>query len=126
MQGLMRFGWSGTYEDNQFGHTLIGLTRGGLFSSRNDRALLVYGEDFNKMSWAPERWPEAACSLLRLQQRVQANGKTLWKGRQDKGHRAAVAAFRAAVTGTAAMPTGVTLASMRATIQAAQRAGASE
>src|ERR1700679_3023820 len=29
MQGLMRFGWSGTYEDNQFGHTLIGLTRGG-------------------------------------------------------------------------------------------------
>ena len=56
----------------------IGLTRGGLFSSRNDRALLVYGEDFNKMSWAPERWPEAACSLLRLQQRVQANGKTLF------------------------------------------------
>jgi glutamate--cysteine ligase len=29
MDGLKRFGWSGVYEDNQFGHTLIGLTRGG-------------------------------------------------------------------------------------------------
>ena len=56
----------------------IGLTRGGMFSSRRDRSLLVYGEDFNKMAWAPERWNDAACSLLRLQQRVQANGKTLF------------------------------------------------
>ena len=29
MDGLKRFGWSGVYEDNQFGHTLIGLQRGG-------------------------------------------------------------------------------------------------
>jgi glutamate--cysteine ligase len=29
MTGLQRFGWSGVYEDNDFGHTLIGLTRGG-------------------------------------------------------------------------------------------------
>jgi glutamate--cysteine ligase len=29
MEGLMRFGWSGVFEDNQFGHTLIGLKRGG-------------------------------------------------------------------------------------------------
>jgi glutamate--cysteine ligase len=29
LEGLMRFGWSGVYEDNQFGHTLIGLQRGG-------------------------------------------------------------------------------------------------
>ncbi len=29
LQGLERFGWSGVYEDNQFGHTLIGLQRGG-------------------------------------------------------------------------------------------------
>jgi hypothetical protein len=56
----------------------IGLTRGGMFSSRHDRSLLVYGEDFNKMSWAEPRWHDAACSLLRLQQRVQANGKTLF------------------------------------------------
>ncbi len=56
----------------------IGLTRGGMFSSRRDRSLLVYGEDFNKMSWTEPRWHDAACSLLRLQQRVQANGKTLF------------------------------------------------
>ena len=29
LTGLERFGWSGVYEDNQFGHTLIGLTRSG-------------------------------------------------------------------------------------------------
>jgi len=56
----------------------IGLNRGGLFSSRRDRSLLVYGEDFNKMSWAEQRWRDAACNLLRLQQRVQANGRTLF------------------------------------------------
>src|ERR1700755_1596207 len=29
LEGLMRFGWSGVFEDNQFGHMLIGLKRGG-------------------------------------------------------------------------------------------------
>jgi glutamate--cysteine ligase len=29
LEGLMRFGWSGVYEDNIHGHTLIGLERGG-------------------------------------------------------------------------------------------------
>ena len=29
LDGLMRFGWKGVYEDNQFGHTLIALERGG-------------------------------------------------------------------------------------------------
>jgi glutamate--cysteine ligase len=29
LEGLKRFGWTGVYEDNQFGHTLIGLKRGG-------------------------------------------------------------------------------------------------
>jgi glutamate--cysteine ligase len=29
LEGLKRFGWSGVYEDGQFGHTLIGLHRGG-------------------------------------------------------------------------------------------------
>jgi predicted dehydrogenase/threonine dehydrogenase-like Zn-dependent dehydrogenase len=51
--------------------------------------------------------------------RVTANGKVIWKGRQDKGHRACVAAFRAAVTGKGEMPTETLLASMAATIQAA-------
>ena len=56
----------------------IGLTRSGLFSSRLDRSLLVYGEDFNKVGWTEQRWRDAACNLLRLQQRVQANGRTLF------------------------------------------------
>ena len=50
---------------------------------------------------------------------VLAGGKRVWKGRQDKGHRAAVAAFRQAVSGGPAMPTEAMLATMRATIQAA-------
>jgi hypothetical protein len=56
---------------------------------------------------------------------VLVNGRTLWKGRQDKGHRAHAAAFRQSVQGSLAMPTEVMLASMRATIQAADRARAS-
>ena len=48
-----------------------------------------------------------------------ANGKTMWKGRQDKGHRALAAAFRQAVAGTAELPTEEMLATMRATIRAA-------
>jgi hypothetical protein len=52
-----------------------------------------------------------------------ADGKTIWKGRQDKGHRAAVASFRTAVTGGASVPTETLLGTMRATIQAASRLG---
>jgi predicted dehydrogenase/threonine dehydrogenase-like Zn-dependent dehydrogenase len=47
------------------------------------------------------------------------NGKTMWKGRQDKGHRALAAAFRQAVAGSAELPTEEMLATMRATIRAA-------
>ena len=54
------------------------ITRGGMFSSRADRSLLVYGEDFNKLAWTEADWRGAACNLLRLQQRVQANGKTVF------------------------------------------------
>jgi predicted dehydrogenase/threonine dehydrogenase-like Zn-dependent dehydrogenase len=56
---------------------------------------------------------------------VLVNGRTLWKGRQDKGHRAHAAAFRQAVQGGTAMPTEAMLGTMRATIQAADRAQAS-
>ena len=56
---------------------------------------------------------------------VLANGRTLWSGRQDKGHRAHAAAFRRALTGGPAMPAEAMLASMRATLQAADRARAS-
>ncbi|HEV2675684.1 MAG TPA: hypothetical protein VGV37_14160 [Aliidongia sp.] len=56
----------------------LDLTRGGLFSSRADRELLVYGEDFNKLGWTEADWRGAACNLLRMQARVEANGKTLF------------------------------------------------
>jgi predicted dehydrogenase len=55
-------------------------------------------------------------------QSVQVNGRTLWKGRQDKGHRAHAAAFRQAVQGGAGVPTEAMLNTMRVTIQAADRA----
>jgi len=54
---------------------------------------------------------------------AQLDGRTLWKGRQDKGHRAQAAAFAVAVRGGAAAPTAVMLATMRATINAADGGG---
>ena len=54
---------------------------------------------------------------------VRVNGRSLWKGRQDKGHRAHAAAFRQAVQGGAALPTEAMLSTMRATIQTAAKAG---
>jgi predicted dehydrogenase/threonine dehydrogenase-like Zn-dependent dehydrogenase len=53
-----------------------------------------------------------------------ADGKRLWKGRQDKGHHALAAAFRQAVDGAAHLPTEDMLAAMRVTIRAAARRGA--
>jgi predicted dehydrogenase/threonine dehydrogenase-like Zn-dependent dehydrogenase len=47
------------------------------------------------------------------------DGRTLWKGRQDKGHQAHAATFRQAVQSGLGVPTEAMLASMRATIQAA-------
>jgi predicted dehydrogenase/threonine dehydrogenase-like Zn-dependent dehydrogenase len=55
---------------------------------------------------------------------VQVNGRTIWKGRPDKGHRAHAAAFRQAVQSGRGLPTEAMLDSMRATIQAADRATA--
>ncbi len=60
---------------------------------------------------------------------VSADGRTVWKGRQDKGHRALAAAFWQAVTGTgeqagaALVATEEVLATMRATIAAAAGGG---
>jgi predicted dehydrogenase len=55
---------------------------------------------------------------------VQADGRTVWKGRQDKGHRAHATAFRRAVLDGTDLPTEAMLGAMRATIVAADRAGA--
>ena len=57
---------------------------------------------------------------------VTADGKTLWKGRQDKGHQALAAAFARAVAGEEKLPTEEMLASMRATIRAAAGHGIAE
>jgi predicted dehydrogenase/threonine dehydrogenase-like Zn-dependent dehydrogenase len=54
---------------------------------------------------------------------VTADGRRLWKGRQDKGHDALAAAFRLAVTGAADLPTEDMLATTRATIRAGARSG---
>ncbi|HEX3921221.1 MAG TPA: Gfo/Idh/MocA family oxidoreductase [Streptosporangiaceae bacterium] len=56
---------------------------------------------------------------------VRQDGRPLWKGRQDKGHRAHAAAFGQAVRGGAGMPTETMLGTMRATIAASDRARAS-
>jgi predicted dehydrogenase/threonine dehydrogenase-like Zn-dependent dehydrogenase len=53
---------------------------------------------------------------------VLVNGRTIWKGRVDKGHRAHATAFREALRGGPCMPTEAMLASMRATIRARERA----
>jgi predicted dehydrogenase/threonine dehydrogenase-like Zn-dependent dehydrogenase len=54
---------------------------------------------------------------------AKLDGRTLWKGRQDKGHRAQATAFWQAVRGGAAAPTQPMLATMRATIEAADAGG---
>jgi N-formylglutamate amidohydrolase len=50
---------------------------------------------------------------------VAVDGRTLWKGHQDKGHQALAAAFARAVVDEEKLPTEEMLASMRATIKAA-------
>jgi predicted dehydrogenase/threonine dehydrogenase-like Zn-dependent dehydrogenase len=53
---------------------------------------------------------------------VCVDGRVRWKGRQDKGHRDHAAAFLRAIQDAAGLPTEAMLSSMRATIQAADRA----
>ena len=49
---------------------------------------------------------------------AEADGKTIWKRRQDKGHMAEARAFRQAVAGGVEVPSQDMLGTMRATIQA--------
>jgi predicted dehydrogenase/threonine dehydrogenase-like Zn-dependent dehydrogenase len=83
-------------------------------------ATICYG---SALPTSGKEWIEVSAGSRRLViddfRSVKQNGKTLWKGRQDKGHRACAAAFRTAVTGRAALPTEAMLATTRATIQAA-------
>ncbi len=83
-------------------------------------ATICYGSALPK---AGKEWIEVTSGSRRLViddfRSLKADGKTLWRGRQDKGHRACAAAFRQAVTGGKPLPTRAMLATMHATIQAA-------
>jgi predicted dehydrogenase len=83
-------------------------------------AAICYGSAQPK---AGREWIEVTCGSRRLViddfRSVKADGRTLWRGRQDKGHRACASAFHSAVTGGKSLPTWTMLASTRATIQAA-------
>jgi predicted dehydrogenase len=87
-------------------------------------ATICYG---SSLPTAGKEWIEVTAGPRRLViddfRSVKQNGKTLWKGRQDKGHRACAAAFRMAVIGGVALPTEAMLATTRATIQAAAAGG---
>ena len=83
-------------------------------------ATICYGSALPK---AGKEWIEVTSGSHRLViddfRSAKLDGKTLWKGRQDKGHRASAAAFRSAITGGKPLPTRTMLATMHATIQAA-------
>ena len=89
-------------------------------------ATICYGSALPK---AGKEWIEVTSGSHRLViddfRSAKLDGKTLWKGRQDKGHRACAAAFREAVTSGSSLPTDAMLATMRATIQAADGSGCS-
>jgi hypothetical protein len=68
--------WATGYEMTK--SVALDLTQSGLFSSRDDRSLLVYSDDLKKKGWTEDQWRDAGCYLLRMQQRVQANGRTLF------------------------------------------------
>jgi predicted dehydrogenase/threonine dehydrogenase-like Zn-dependent dehydrogenase len=83
-------------------------------------ATICYG---SALPTAGKEWIEVTSGSRRLViddfRSAKLDGKTLWRGRQDKGHRACAAAFRQAVTGGKPLPTAAMLAAMRATVQAA-------
>ena len=87
-------------------------------------ATICYGSALPK---AGKEWIEVTSGAHRIViedfRSLKLDGKTLWKGRQDKGHRAAAASFGRAVTGGKPLPTRSMLATMRATIQAADPGG---
>jgi predicted dehydrogenase/threonine dehydrogenase-like Zn-dependent dehydrogenase len=83
-------------------------------------ATICYG---SALATAGKEWIEVTSGAHRIViddfRSLKVDGKTLWRGRQDKGHRAAAAAFRRAVTGGKPVPTRAMLATSLSTIQAA-------
>lgn len=76
---------------------------------------------------AGKEWVEVSAGAHRVViddfRSVRADGRIRWRGRQDKGQCALAAAFHGAIHGGPPLPTEAMLASMRATIRAAARAG---
>ena len=111
------------------------LTGGGPRGPRDDAALALRFADGSLAtvgygSAAPsagKEWIEVNAGEHRIViddfRSVTADGRKLWKGRQDKGHDALAAAFRRAVAGETDLPTEEMLATMRATIRAAEGRG---
>jgi predicted dehydrogenase/threonine dehydrogenase-like Zn-dependent dehydrogenase len=87
-------------------------------------ATICYG---SALPSAGKEWIEVTSGSRRLIindfRSTKLDGKTLWRGRQDKGHRACANAFKCAITGSEALPTRAMLATTHATIQAALDSG---
>jgi len=87
-------------------------------------ATICYG---SALPTAGKEWIEITSGERRLViddfRSVKQDGQTLWRRRQDKGHNASATAFWKAVTGGPGLPTETMLATMRATIQAADFGG---
>jgi hypothetical protein len=101
---------------NEFGDDAVVSLRfadGSLAAIAYGSASPVAGKEFIEISTGSHRL------VINDFHSAVSDGKTLWKGRQDKGHQAAVGAFHRAVSGGEAIPSGVMLATMRATIRAA-------
>jgi predicted dehydrogenase len=86
-------------------------------------AAICYG---SVVPTAGKEWIEVTAGSHRLViddfRSARLDGRILWKDKQDKGHRAQAAAFWQAIRGGAVPPTEAMLATMRATIEAAERA----
>jgi hypothetical protein len=87
-------------------------------------ATICYG---SALPSAGKEWIEVTSGSRRLVindfRSAKLDGKTLWRGRQDKGHRACAYEFRRAIKGSATLPTRAMLATTHATIQAALGSG---
>ncbi len=107
------------------GHSGNGLVPGNdavvsLHFADGSLATICYG---SALPTAGKEWIEITAGRRRLViddfRSAKLDGQTLWRGRQDKGHRASAVAFLRAVIGGPALPTEAMLATTHATIQAA-------
>jgi hypothetical protein len=72
-----------TFIRNLFGRELrptkrFYLTNNTLFSNKQNNEILIYEADMDKLTWNHEDITKATCSIRGLQNRIQANGKTLF------------------------------------------------